>query len=364
MRKTFFLLAFILPVCSLVAQTNPNSFTPGTLDDNVSKIKSIGEDNIAKADQQGWDNISIIKQLEAKGNKAVVTQINHNEHVDNNIFSKVKQTGDHNKAFVTQEHNGTLKNGLMEAYIKQTGDHNKATQIQGPGNKTGSETFAKIKQTGDGNVARQEQGGYKVNMFIRQHGDDGVAKQTQGNGVMGSLAKIYQAPGTKENKAYQTQTSGTALEAVSKQTGDKNKSTQNQEGWVMLAKVKQSGNKNTARQDQTGKLNLALIDQESNGNKAKQDQSYDGVNLPGYRAANDAYILQEGGKENVAHQTQTFSQGNTDTGLIGNWGRIYQDGKQNRAYQTQDGGSNIGTVIQTGEGNVAHVSQSQSVIQP
>jgi hypothetical protein len=366
MRKAFFLLAFILPVCSLLAQTNPTSLIPGTGDDNVSMIKSsIGNGNSASADQQGWDNLSIIRQLDADGNKAKVTQINHKDipgTEDNFNYSKVKQTGDDNKAFVTQEHNGTSVHGLLEAYILQAGDDNKATQIQGPGNKTGSETVARIKQTGDDNVARQEQMGYKVTMTIRQYGDDGVAKQTQGNGVDRSQVKIYQADGTKDNKAYQTQTSGSSLEAVAMQTGSSNKSTQIQDGWVMLAKVKQSGNNNTARQEQDGKLNLALIKQESNGNIAKQNQSYDGDRLTGYHAANDAYILQTGGKENVAHQTQTVSTDNIDPDFVGNWGRIYQDGKFNEAYQTQDDGHNIGTVIQTGNSNVAHVSQSQSIL--
>ncbi len=369
MKKTFFLLAFILPVCSVLAQPYP--FTPGTVDDNLAVIRTTGDNNVASADQQGDDNVSFIKQTN-DGNKAIVTQINPNSDDADNIFSRVKQSGKNNKAFVTQEHHiGTVKHGTLVALINQSGNDNKATQVQGPGSKTGYKTYARINQSGNGNVANQQQLGYRNDMIIKQAGNDGVAKQSQDNGVMGSLALINQAKGGKGNKAYQTQTSaspdwGTSLVALSHQSGDNNKSTQNQQGWVNRAKVNQSGNKNVARQDQVGVLNLATIKQRSNGNTAKQNQSNVGGyhHSPAYVAANVANILQEGGKDNVAHQTQTFVSPSPTIHITGNWGNIYQNGKENKAFQTQDGGNNIGIVIQNGNGNTAHVSQNQSVISP
>jgi len=362
MKKTFFLLAFILPVCSMLAQP-PTPVMPVVSDGNDAKILSIGSENNASADQQGIDNFSRILQTN-DGNSAVVQQINPKTHPSNEIVSRVYQPGARNKAFVTQVHDGTLGDlGYITARIVQSGDDNKATQLQGPGNKTGN-LLAVTRQGGDLNVAKQEQHGYRNNEFIKQEGNSNVGMQLQENGVMGSNTVILQ-PG-EGNKAYQNQTgSGTNLKALTIQEGNGNKSTQNQTGWVNNALVRQTGSTSVAQQDQVGKLNYASIKQTSGGNVAKQSQdntgSFNAGFAEGYPAANTALILQEGGDGNIAHQTQTIHVSSAYP-WDANWGRIHQEGGGNKAYQTQDGGNNLGIVNQVGIGNVAHVSQSQSIL--
>jgi len=197
MKKTFFLLALILPVCSLLAQTIPTPVMPDADDQNYLMITSDGSNNVANVDQQGKDNWSTVFQ-DGNSNKAVVKQINHNTtnalNPDNydNVVSTVTQLGNGNRAKVTQEHDGTLGPlGVMTANILQDGNNNRATQKQGPGNKTGV-MMADIFQDGNGNKANQEQGGYLNNEFITQVGNSNVAKQFQGNGLMGSNALILQ----------------------------------------------------------------------------------------------------------------------------------------------------------------------------
>jgi len=357
MKKTLFLLAFILPVCSVLVAQTPTPVVPAASDQNYYLILSTGNNNHATVDQQNPDNWARILQP-GSGNSATVKQINYNTDVDN-VIGKVYQEGNNNKARITQEYDGTLGPlGVMEARINQTGNGNRATQEQGPGNKTG-EMLAVTNQSGNGNAGHQEQHGYYNNEFILQEGNSNVGRQLQENGVMGSNTVILQ-PGSG-NKAYQNQTgSGTALNAFTLQEGNGNKSTQNQTGWVNLAVVNQQGNTSRARQDQAGPLNLARIRQNTSANVATQSQDNTGGNhTAGYPAANVASILQEGGNGNVAHQVQTSVS--TPLPWEANYGIIHQDGGGNKAWQTQDGGNNLGYVIQVGNGNVAHASQSQTI---
>lgn len=220
--------------------------------------------------------------------------------------------------------------------------------------------LAVTNQTGNNNVGKQEQHGYKNNEFIDQIGNGNTAKQFQGNGLMGSNAIAWQ--NGNNNKAFQTQTSGTAQNALAIQTGNGNKATQNQDGWVNLAVTFQPGSNNVAQQDQAGPLNLAGIWQETNGNVAKQSQdNTGGDHTSGYPAANSAGILQVGGNGNKAFQTQSSVSVAPPPAWEPNAGLIIQNGANNSAWQTQDGGNNLGAVFQVGNGNVAHASQSQVI---
>ena len=366
MKKTLFLLAFILPVCSLVlGQTIPTPVVPSAADQNFLEIESVGLNNVAKVDQQGKDNWATVDQA-GIGNRAIVNQINHNtKNATNptnadNIISTVNQTGNNNKAFVTQEHDGTMGPlGVMTSDIDQVGNGNKATHIQGPGSKTGV-MLAVAEQTGLNNTAHQEQHGYRNQEFVIQNGNNNVGRQFQGNNLMGSNAVILQP--AHNNRASQTQLSGTAQNALILQEGNGNKATQNQEGWVNLALTHQPGHNNVASQEQAGPLNLAAIRQVTNGNVARQSQDNTGGHhyghTYGYPTSNVAAILQEGGHGNKARQAQSSVSTAPPPMWEPNLGAIYQNGFNNTATQTQDGGNNLGLVIQVGNGNVAHASQS------
>jgi len=126
MKKTIFLLALILPVCSLVAQPPAVSSLPdeginhsmiyqdgddNTADvlqdglNNWSLIKADDDDNTHNVDQEGSKNYSYIYQ--EKGNLADVTQKSKKNKPDNINLSWIYQPGDDNSAYVVQDHNGT-----------------------------------------------------------------------------------------------------------------------------------------------------------------------------------------------------------------------------------------------------------------
>lgn len=383
MKKTIFLLAFILPICSLLAQTPIDRPLDLTLEDgNIGIVDQIGTLNTGSIDQQGEDNYSLITQRES-GNTATVVQ----EAADpdaNAALSIVNQTGSENTATVTQIHTATPgagPQGIAEAYVEQSGNGNDATQVQGPDNKLGSAWMLTV-QTGDGNTSEQEQNSYYNEAFINQTGKRGIAKQYQDRGLpvgyegaTSNLAIIDQ--GGEENEAYQIQ-NGHANDVYSFQTGKGNYSHQIQgneaaTSWVGLAIVNQTGDKNDADQSQYGSVNNAFITQTSNDNEATQSQTNTGGGVNPYHAANSAHIVQMGGDGNVAEQEQTIDFNTAPIGgdpydstpmMYPNVGHIYQDGNDNEAYQTQTGGYNVGLVIQDGDGNVATVTQSQNVIPP
>jgi len=316
MKKTVFLLAFILPVCALFAQL-PAPVIP--LDGNISTVEQIGDDNeynltqdgtrnfaevytvgegnaVSFVDQDGTWNTNTVTQM-GDGNSVDVTQKNEYDPNPWNLnFSWIEQTGNDNTAEVYQSHQplgATDHLGPLVSYTHQSGDRNASVQ----------------KQKGLINLA-----------IVAQAGNDGSASQFQGTSEhvpdeysYGAVAAIVQLPG--------------ADFAV-------------------------------AEQHQVGAFNAAGIIQNSDESFAGQlqisDQDEHISNL--LETPNVAGIIQDGSTSsgNEAYQVQYYDNV-TD---FGNWAGAYQNGGDNYSMQVQAGGQNASGVIQVGDGNVSNVTQS------
>ncbi len=312
MKKTVFLLAFILPVCALVAQL-PAPVIP--LDGNVSAVIQMGDDNSYELTQDGTRNYA---EVYTNGDKNAESFVDQNGAWNT---STVIQDGDKNWVDVTQT-NETPQNGwdLNFSYVEQTGDKNDATVVQehaAYGSAHPGPLVAYTFQPGTGNSATQKQEGMIDLAIVVQEGEKGVALQKQGmsdykgGNAYGSLAIIAQLPSAKASEA---------------------------------------------EQQQVGAWNVAGIIQ---GSDKSQDGHIGGlIEIP-----NVAGIIQVEGattKGNEAYQVQYYDA-NT---VIGNWAGAYQEGGHNYSMQVQAGGKNASGVIQVGDGNHSDVWQSNGAVLP
>jgi hypothetical protein len=320
MKKTFFLLALILPVCTVIAQLpEPDIPLPGNLalvdqdgmfnhatvtqdgDYNLSTVNTFGVFNAeSSVDQTGSMNNSTVNQL-GWGNTVDVTQMNGegNTSDDNLNFSWIAQFGMNNEAEVIQQHAEYTPNpnaqGTLDAFVLQTGFNNSATQYQ-----TGIRDLAIAVQTGSNGTAVQKQGNSDF---------------MDGNSYS-ALAVIVQLP-TADNSA--------------------------------------------AHQHQVGQWNVAGVLQGADDGIAKQEQLSDKStnphNIP-FDLPNVAGIVQSEGvwfdSGNEAYQIQYYDGVST----YGNWAGALQVGGGNISTQIQHGGNNLSGVSQHGLGNEAYVSQT------
>ena len=159
MKKTFFLLALILPVCTVIAQLpEPATPLPGNVSlvnqdgwfnhvtveqdgaYNLSTVNTLGMFNArSSVDQDGGMNNSTVFQL-GLGNEVDVTQVNTEEQDDleNLNFSWITQMGFGNDATVVQDHQPygqTNAKGTLDAFVLQTGNGNRSrfshSQVRG-----------------------------------------------------------------------------------------------------------------------------------------------------------------------------------------------------------------------------------------
>jgi len=319
MKKTVLLLAFILPVCALVAQL-PAPVIP--LDGNVSAVEQYGNDNHYTLTQDGTRNFAEVLTVGKKNAESVVDQDGEWN------TSTVVQFGDKNYVDVTQENTvATDAQDLNFSYIEQTGNKNDATVVQehlgGVAPVHPRPLVAYTFQPGTGNSSTQMQKGNIDLAIVVQGGTNGTAIQKQGMNDYGS------------DEAY-------ASLAIIDQLGSANASyaEQLQEGSWNSAGIIQGSDKSTAGQLQ----------------KSKQSVHLTGIDeLP-----NVAGIIQlegaAGHKNNEAYQVQFFD--GTVTTPYGNWAGVYQQGGQNFSVQGQFGGNNASGVIQVGNGNHSDVTQT------
>ena len=299
MKKTIFLLALILPVCSLVAQPPVPTITLGG---NLSLVGQAGNGNDATVVQTGVDNYSLVNSHgdrntdvivqtgttnysyvdQATGNDATVVQTGYIDKPLNVNYSWIEQGGNNNSATVVQDHNGLPPTGTvaLEAYIDQSGNGNTATQLQGPDpdSELGG-LWAKTVQSGDRNTAVQQQHKHDNKALVWQTGDGNSAVQVQDVKVDGDAsfnnAFIWQ-DGNNNQTATQVQNGGENW-AVAIATGNGNSSTQvqgKQDGSALsdngIALVLQGGDRNDAVQTQAGEWNIAGSLQTGNGNESVQ----------------------------------------------------------------------------------------------
>jgi len=323
MKKTFFLLALILPVCTVIAQL-PEPATP--LPGNVSLVNQDGMWNHVTVTQDGSYNLSTVNTLGilnressvdqdggmnnsqafqlGLGNKVAVTQANAEEEddVDNLNFSWITQLGMGNEAEVMQDH-----------------------QAYGPKPDAKGTLDAFVLQTGNGNRARQYQTGMRDLAIVYQDGRNGTAVQKQGNSqfmegnAYSSLAVIVQESSSKGSEAHQHQV-----------------------GTWNVAGILQGADDGIAKQEQLSDL------------KTNPDNLLDLPNVAG--------IVQEGlgflDEDNEAYQVQYYDGEST----YGNWAGALQIGGDNISTQLQYGGNNLSGVLQIGLGNEAYVRQSNGAV--
>lgn len=319
MKKTVFLLAFILPVCAVLAQPLPLPVIP--LDGNISAVVQLGDDNSYTLTQDGTRNFAEVYTVGDKNKESFVDQ----DGMWNT--STVEQDGDRNWVDVTQE-NTTPANGwdLNFSYIEQTGDRNDATVVQKhayPGPHPGP-LVAYTFQPGLNNSSTQMQEGIIDLAIVYQEGENGTAIQKQGmsdivpgHDAYGSLAIIGQLSSAKGSEA---------------------------------------------EQQQVGAWNVAGIIQGSDNSQARQMQKsgMSGHVASPFEMPNVAGIIQveglAGHKNNEAYQVQYFD----NTTPFGNWAGAYQEGGGNYSMQEQVGGNNLSGVIQVGNGNHSDVTQTQA----
>ena len=320
MKKTFFLLALILPVCTVIAQL-PEPITPVAV--NFSDVNQVGVLNHATVtqdgtynwstvDTDGWFNAeSSVDQTGSMNNSTVnqdgwfnsvnVTQVNEaDQTTDEKLnFSWINQLGNGNEAEVNQEHaryNGRDLPGTLDAYSLQTGD---------------------------GNLSRQYQKGMRDVAIVLQFGDDGIAVQKQGNSqfmedrnAYSSVAAIVQLSSADESEAYQ-----------------------HQAGVWNVAGIVQASDESIAKQEQLS------------------DKADDPSNIP-FDLPNVAGIAQTGlgflNEGNEAYQVQYYD----GVSAVGNWAGALQIGAENTSVQRQFGGNNVSGVFQLGGGNEAFVEQT------
>ena len=323
MKKTVFLLALILPVCTVIAQLpEPATPLPGNVslvnqdgmfnhvavtqdgEYNLSTVNTLGFFNRkSSVDQEGGMNNSQVFQL-GLGNDVDVTQMNADEEddVENLNFSWISQLGGGNEATVVQEHakyNDRDIPGTLDAFVLQTGDRNEATQHQ-----TGMRDLAIVYQDGRSGIAVQKQGN--------------VERIMDGN-AYSSLAVIVQESSSKGSEAYQAQV-----------------------GTWNVAGILQGADDGIAKQVQ-------LSDKPTNPDNL--------LDLP-----NVAGIVQEGlgflDEDNEAYQVQYYDGEST----YGNWAGALQIGGDNISTQLQYGGNNLSGVLQIGLGNEAYVRQSNGAV--
>ncbi|WP_321995845.1 hypothetical protein [Draconibacterium orientale] len=351
MKKIVFLFAMVLIAGVVMAQTNR------------SVISQADGTQTATVDQQGSLNTSNVTQSN-EGNEATINQVNMNLLPGNLVLSNVTQSGKKNEIIVDQVHDGDYGNaeGIIETYALQSGNNNEAHQKQGGTHTTGT-LFASLTQSGNNNFASQNQRKYWNNAYVIQSGDGNTAMQAQDAEFIEEVETShygYINQSGNNNYAEQDQ-NGHGNSAVAVQSGNGNDVWQYQNAFKSEARVDQLlGNNNDATQTQMGASNFATINQSSNGNEALQNQ--EGGDRRGgtnYDANNLAEIFQLGGNGNVAFQYQTTPGGGVD--LNHAWAR--QEGVGNYSMQDQDGGFNVSTVSQVGNGHSANVTQSQSIFQ-
>lgn len=323
MKKTVFLLAFILPVCTLFAQLPPPVIPlAGNISDvdqdglfnsadvsqngdyNWSTVNTAGVGNGESfVDQTGSMNTSTVLQI-GLGNSVDVTQKNDpGQTTDENLnYSWITQFGMGNKATVDQEHVqfGVGPDGTLEAYVLQTGIGNESDQAQ-----KGMQDVAIVVQSGIGGEAVQKQGNTPL----------------AGGEAYASYAAIVQLPMAFDSKAEQHQT-----------------------GKWNVAGIIQGEGKHTAQQLQVSRSHV--------------DPSNIPLDLP-----NVAGIIQVDGSmmfRNTASQAQYYD----GTSEYGNWAGAYQQGGGNMSNQTQVGGNNLSGVSQVGGGNAANVVQTNGPTVP
>ncbi|TFH23456.1 MAG: hypothetical protein E4H10_12110 [Bacteroidia bacterium] len=320
MKKTFFLLALILPVCTVIAQL-PEPIIPVAL--NYSDVDQVGGFNHATVSQDGTYNWSTVNTLGIGNAESSVVQTGSMNN------STANQDGWFNSVNVIQKNAylQTTEENLNFSWINQLGNGNYAEVNQEHDKYNGRDLPGTLDafalQTGNGNESMQHQKGMRDVAIVLQMGDDGTAVQKQGNSAYLDYRNAY--------------SSYAAIVQLSH--SDDSKAEQHQAGVWNIAGIIQGSDRSIAKQEQLS------------------DKTSDPSNIP-FDLPNVAGIVQEElgflKKDNKAYQVQYYD----GVSAVGNWAGALQIGGGNVSTQLQYGGNNVSTVSQLGGNNEAYVEQT------
>ncbi|MBW8326237.1 MAG: hypothetical protein K0M50_15835 [Prolixibacteraceae bacterium] len=367
MKKVSLVLGMVLAVSMAMAQNV--SLVEQVGNSNGATVAQTGSLNDATAKQIGNSDVALVKQV-GTSNIGVSDQINGNTNT-----STIDQNGTSNQAYLTQ--------GMIPSYY--AAPYNISSSV------SSSNSVGSIKQIGIENYSEFVQVGPTNAGSVNQNGKGNTAYIYEGwpFGFWGETS-VTSALASSNSTVDISQTSGNDnFGAVWLYGGDKNKVTINQTGsnnnsqitagFIYddanynfsrpvynvdnnTAAVTQIGNSNVGKLMQLGNDNTFTLTQNGNLNKVgsapgglepsrngyfKQDgdnNTFDGVQTDG--AVLDATSAQTGNSNDI-----DMVQG------AGDVAKILQTGDFNDVFLTQMGGGQNATILQTGNSNIATVSQ-------
>jgi len=348
------------------------------LADSVSEIEQIGAQHVAQMQQTsdiGTVNRSKIQQDGADHHAAVTQQ----GFIAQNV-SEIVQHGTGNDAKVTQSADVAFDSTSV---IQQAGSGNSAEVFQGASSELTLDV--NIRQQGDGNHASVEQSGIFAARYaatIDQLGEQNDATVFQGNGSFSVSETVIRQVGSANTANASRIGSNTFGTAEIRQNGSGNDADV-QQNWaaIMEVLVVQTGQLNEASIEQSGfepASMTASVDQNGSGNRVTTRQispvqSY----ILGAAATSsvtqigsdniaqiDQFLNVEGDLDisdvrmNGASNSVTLRQGEGSANS-NNQSTMDVTGAGNSAVVTQSGlwGSNVSSLVETGNDNVVSVAQ-------
>ncbi|HKJ32229.1 MAG TPA: hypothetical protein VKA34_10400 [Balneolales bacterium] len=322
---------------------------------------------------------------QSKDNTATVNQTNNNNTATINqtgatLNTNVVQNGNNGTANITQlaESGNVIEQNALINQVSGKGNFADIKQTQSGTGTTPTPDLAKIVQQGNTNIAKISQiaplysSGQTSKAF--QYGNGNVSYQAIERGH--TINQQYVNQNGNSNYAKQTTYSGSYQDFSIMQNGKYNDARQSITGENIHAYITQDpGNNNIAKQTLTGgsdkeqnPYNTATIKQAGNWNQAYQTLAFgpygDSFIQSGYakilQNGNNNYALQtmDGGINNSAIINQTDNFNTAKQWQVGdnNNAKIIQTGSNNEAYQHQNG-NETGIVIQNGNSNVVYMNQ-------
>lgn len=344
-------------------QNNATVVQAGSLND--AAVTQTGNLNIGSADQSGTSNVGVVDQLDGNSN-----------------LSTLDQDGTSNEAYLTQ--------GMVEEYYDAP--YNVSTAMSASFNtisatQSGLTNYVEVVQVGGTAIDNGNQ------TTVSQDGNNNVAYSYQGwpFGFWGETP-VTSALSSLSSTVSITQVSDGNQGAVWQYGGEDNDATIDQEGLNNVARIAQgfiyedaaynfshpvyNTSDNAASITQEGEANTAKLFQLGNGNSFTLTQNGDGnevgLAVGGLLVARDGYFEQDGdgnifvGEQNDGAVLDNTSRQTGDDNEIdmeqgeNDWAKIIQDGNLNDAFLTQGGGGQNATILQTGDNNMASVTQQNN----
>ena len=323
---------------------------------NVATTVQNGNTNVASVGQTG-SNTGVVDQLLGDNNLGTLTQVGYRNdaiimqgltNVGVGVFSGQNMGASNNVGYISQ-----VGGNDNEGAVYQLGDHNNGqistngsgnnaqiyqgwSSIDGGYTTSGNSNSSVLSQTGAGNTALAWQYG---GVWGEKSNVNNVTQN--GNSNWATVAQGYIYP---TNSKGITPIYGAAV------TGNTSNIAQLNGDW------------NLARFFQLGKNNTVSLSQNGSNNNVGAERTTGGTSLDGYfyqtGNGNEFYGTQTGGATLKKKSAQVGNDNDIFlTQGAGDVAEIIQAGDLNGAFLTQMGGGQNATILQTGIGNSATVTQ-------